>query len=95
MIRFEKLPIDDNGQPYPNLAAAQKAEIASITGVTTDMPPLTVIEAIVAHADAVVDVLTMTPTSKPRARAIHGGKKTRKPKDNSAAVNAALQDGKQ
>lgn len=36
------------------------------------------IHLIVAQKDAIVDILTMTPTSKPSARAIHGGTKKRK-----------------
>lgn len=95
MIRFEKLPVDSEGKPYATLEAAQVAEIYTVTGIIPDEPNRHVLATIVAHADEVVDVLTMTPTSKPRARAIHGGTKKRKPKDNSAAVNAALQDGKQ
>jgi len=48
---------------------------------------------IVEEKERILDILTTTTSSKPRARKINGGRKTRKP--NAATVNAALQDGKQ
>jgi hypothetical protein len=40
----------------------------------------TVASMILEYSDKIVDILTTTPTSKPKARKIHGGTKTRKPR---------------
>lgn len=44
----------------------------------TDAECQKAIQVILDHANAVVDILTTTSTSKPKARKIHGGTKTRK-----------------
>lgn len=44
---------------------------------------------IVDNRDAVVDILTTGPNSKPRARSIHGGKKVRKAKDQTPVPGPA------
>lgn len=44
----------------------------------TNHPSESVIEFIMNHADKLVDLLTTTKSSKPRARAVNGGTKKRK-----------------
>lgn len=77
-------------QFFPTIVEAQTSELATLLN---EVPISDVPGFLVRHSDQVVDILTMTPTSKPRARRINGGKKTRKA--SAEAVNAALQDGKQ
>jgi len=40
----------------------------------------------IAERDKIVDILTMTPKSKPRARAVNGGTKARKLKPSSPST---------
>lgn len=50
---------------------------ASCTGISE---PNTVARFIIENADKIIDILTTTATSKPKARKINGGTKVRKPK---------------
>ena len=85
MIEFKKAYVIGN-EVYATLAEAQ--EQALIEWIGDDAS-----KRVMEHADKVLDILTTKPTSKPRARAVNGGKKTRKA--SAASVNAALQDIKQ
>lgn len=84
-----------NDKVFETLADAQQEEIAVI--LSGDGNPgetlRTFCQKMVQNADKIVDVLSTTPTSKPRARRVNGGTKKRKP--DAAAVNRELQDGKQ
>lgn len=60
---------------YPTIEAAQEAAIEEL-GFTGD-----VAENIVAQGAKIADILTTTPTSKPKARKVNGGTKTRKAKE--------------
>lgn len=84
-------------QFFPCIEDAQKHEIAE---VLLDLTPgderetaIRAAEIIIKNRDKILDILTMTPASRPHARKINGGSKKRASK--AAAVNAALQDGKQ
>ena len=44
---------------------------------------------IIERSDAIIDILTMTPKSRPKARSINGAKKTRKPKTPTVVETAA------
>lgn len=74
-----------DGTTHPDLASAQRHELTALLGqrVPGAMPPQDEKEyaaMIVANAAKVVDILSTTPTSKPRARRINGGTKKRKEK---------------
>lgn len=87
-------------QFFPTIIAAQQYEL-QIVFQALDKPEISdhrdnavrAAELAIKRSEEILDILTMTPTSKPRARRINGGKKTRKP--SAEAVNAALQDAKQ
>lgn len=87
--------VTSDQQTFLTLEAAQGHEIEQLA----DGYKGPIAEWIMSQRDKIVDILTTTATSKPRARSINGGKKTRKPKpgsaDVAAAVNRELQDGKQ
>lgn len=62
-------------QFFPLLAEAQKHELKLLLDGASlnDIP-----QAIVEHADKILDILTTKPGSRARARKINGGKKSRK-----------------
>jgi hypothetical protein len=80
MITFSRSYVAADGQCYASLEEAQTAEIASLLdGVSvTDMPA-----AIVEKKDAIICALTITDSSRPKAR---GVKKPRKPKADAQPI---------
>lgn len=76
-----------NGKTYATLRAAQESELtemirAEITESGEGTTPEAIAALLVTCGDRVIDVLTTKENSKPRARAINGGRKTRrKPAD--------------
>lgn len=85
-----------DNQIFASLEQAQQHEIELLLGFTDETIPSTVAgisNAIMDRRDKLVDILTTTASSKPRARKVNGGSKKRKP--DPAAVNRELQDGKQ
>ena len=72
--------------PFLTLEAAQAAELTNLFPTTNDKenPSLLTVKEIVAilmeNQEQVLDILTTTPTSKPKARKINGGSKPRKNK---------------
>lgn len=93
MITFTKSYSTTDGQIFASIEAAQRheLEVALMQGGLTDSPNIATI--IMDKKDVFVDILTMTPNSKPKARSIHGGKKTRTPKtiitDATTSVTSA------
>lgn len=63
----------DGGGEFDNLSDAQAFELTNLLTVSVETA-----ERIVEHSIQVMDILTTTPTSKPRARKVNGGTKTRK-----------------
>jgi hypothetical protein len=82
MITFQKAFIS-NGKCFQTLKEAQQSEIKdiltpSLNGVATDDTASYVAGVLVEQKDKIVSVLSMGPGSRPRARAINGGRKVRK-----------------
>lgn len=71
MITYQKCFVA-NGKSFPTLEEAQREEIQMIP--TTSV----VAEFILANKDKILDILTTTEASRPRARKVNGGTKTRK-----------------
>lgn len=65
-----------SGKHFTELKDAQEQELATLLNVEVSA----VTKALVENAESVLDILSTTQTSKVRARKIHGGTKTRKPK---------------
>ena len=68
---------------FPVIEEAQQAELEvffppqdSATGYSAEK----IAEVIMINSERIIDILTMTPASKPKARAINGGRKPRKAK---------------
>lgn len=83
MIKFTKSYQASDGKCYPTLREAVISELAAIIAgweVGIQDKAVTIAECMFANAPEVVDILTTTQTSRPKARAIHGAKKPRKPK---------------
>lgn len=71
-IKTEKVFISTAGNRFQTLEGVQQDEIECL-GFTPDIA-----KSLVAQSAAVVDILTLTATSKPKARRINGGTKKRK-----------------
>ena len=70
---------------FPFIEDAQRAELVKLfTGKIGAEALEAVASFIVAQREEVVDILTTTPDSRPKARKIHGGKKERKAKAPAA-----------
>lgn len=79
-IAFTKAYVVD-GDVYSSLMEAQVAGLAKLLPDKTAYSREECAEILVEQKDAVIDILTTTEKSRPRARRINGGRKTRKPKD--------------
>lgn len=75
MITFEKAYKISTGQMVHDLKEAQVLELVAL--LKLDGSKLA--ELMVEKKDAVVDILTTAKDSRPRARRVNGGKRTRKP----------------
>lgn len=75
---------DSNGCIYPTLEEAQRAEISSILSgdeTLSDIARQTYAHCaavIVANQEKVIDILTTSESSRPKARKVNGGTKPRK-----------------
>lgn len=87
MIEFTKAFKTSDGDTHASLDAAKRHELAQIflgqqlpeddeAKKNADEAASIVLE----HCEAVVDILTTNASSKPKARKVNGGTKTRKPK---------------
>lgn len=93
MIEFIRSYACTDGNVFAALERAQEHELIlllspDIEASLQQSPVLVAAQAIVKNSDKVVDILTTTATSRPKARAIHGGKKPRK---TTPPVNPANQ----
>ena len=94
MIEFTRSFKTSDANVFSSLELAQKHEITRLLQDTigTDKPSLTPIQAadiIVGNLAKVVDILTTTANSRPKARKQNGGTKARKPKVTPATGVAA------
>ena len=83
------------GQVCSTLEDAQAAEIhALLTPENGDGPAAVYLKMLLMNKEKVVDILTMSPTSLPKARKVNGGRKPRKAAkiEADAAANEARAD---
>ena len=71
-----------DGQTFELIEEAQKHEIellfeGTVVSNAIGMSPNSIAALLVERAEEVVDILTTGPNSLPKARKLHGGKKTR------------------
>lgn len=88
MIKYTKAFTTSNGKTFSKLSDAQAEELGLLL---TEIPnqigaEVDLISRIIANSDKVVDILTTTESSRPAARKVNGGKKTRKPKAATEAT---------
>lgn len=81
MIEFTKSYKTADGQVFGSIEDAQVHELSSLLGLANDIS-----KTLVDKKVAVIDILTTTPNSKPKARSTHGGTKNRK---KTVITNAA------
>lgn len=74
---------------FPTLKHAQTHELLGLIESIQAKDNGELVAELIKHADKVIDILSTTATSKPRARRINGGTKKRKAK---AANDGALAD---
>lgn len=77
-----------DGNVFVKLETAQGHELSLLFKDLAAPTPTTIADVLVKNAEKVIDVLTTTATSKSKARAINGGKKSRKPKQPEEAKPA-------
>lgn len=91
MIEFVKAFKTSSGV-FNTLEEAQAEELRQLLAPAADEKPLKAEEAaeiLIANASKVLDILTTTKDSRPKARKVNGGSKTRRPKVISASETAA------
>jgi hypothetical protein len=79
MIEFTRSFKDSNGVCHASLAEAQHAELTSLLGEHTHLSMSDMATFLLNSRAKVVDILTMTVNSRPKARATNGGTKRRNP----------------
>lgn len=87
MIEFTKAYKTTSGQTFESIEAAQEAELQGILAGSEGSTG-TVAKRIVEKSDQIIDVLTTTAKSKPKARRINGGTKKRIPKPKALPAAA-------
>lgn len=86
MIEFTKGFKASDGKVYGTLAEAQEVEVRTLLEEADTAPEGSswtrpeIAEVVVANKSRIIDILTTTETSRPKARAANGGRKPRKPK---------------
>lgn len=78
MIQKKPCYTTDDGKVFASLEEAQRHEIIVLLKVDENLHPM--IDEIMANAPKIIDILTTTATSKPKARKVNGGRKPRTPK---------------
>jgi hypothetical protein len=77
MIQFTKSYKTTDGQVFGSIESAQEHEIFVALSLSTNPSGPTIAKMILDKKDVLVDILTTTASSKPKARSINGGKKKR------------------
>lgn len=83
MISFLKAYSTEDGKVFPSIEEAQNHEIACLLkdeGIASSDALTALISYLVQHKDKIIDILTTTGSSRPKARKINGGTKKRTPK---------------
>lgn len=78
MIEFIKSFATSSGAVFKTIEEAQREELRLTLTTDEFIPAKGLFDILLERREQIVDILTMTPTSKPKARAIHGGRKPRK-----------------
>lgn len=78
MIQFTKSYKTSDGQVFGTIEDAQYHELQTTLGLSNDSN--NIIGVIMKNKDVIIDILTTTPNSKPKARSVNGGTKKRTPK---------------
>lgn len=79
MIEFTRSYKTGDGQVFGTIVEAQAHELVALmkSSDLTDNGAEAVAQFLIAQKESVLDILTMTPNSKPKARKMHGGTKVR------------------
>lgn len=72
-----------DGSKHEDLEQAKHASLSNLLGGQEEIASI-----LIEHSSAVVDILTTTPTSLPRARKANGGRKPRKSKQLEIPADA-------
>ena len=82
MIEFTRSYKTADGKTFGTIEEAQQHEVETLLiqlkGVTAGPVTSEIASHILENKNILIDVLTTTPNSKPKARATHGGTKNRK-----------------
>ncbi len=78
MIQFCKAYTTTDGKTFGVIEEAQQHELELMFGRDTPATASALAAALLQNADKIVDILTTTKSSKPKARRINGGTKVRK-----------------
>lgn len=81
-----------DGEIHSSIEVAQKHELSKFLesleiGASDDESKIA--ELLIGNKDKIVDLLTMKASSKPKARKVNGGTKTRKPKGENTTADGA------
>jgi len=78
MIEFIKSYVASDGQLFGSIEEAQTHEVEVLFEKNPFETPADAAKIVMENKAILIDILTMTPNSKPKARKLHGGTKNRK-----------------
>ena len=78
MIEFTKSYKTADGQVFGSIEDAQAHEIEAMFEKNPFETPADAAKVVIQNKAILIDILTTTPNSKPKARSTHGGTKNRK-----------------
>lgn len=84
-----------DGKFHDTIEAAQRHELkkfidGQFLSKDADMNANGILDVLINQKETIVDILTMNPSSKPKARRINGGTKKRAPKRELVAVKQEI-----
>lgn len=86
MITFTRAYQTSDGHTFPTLEQAQREELLAVIESIQAKNNADLAGELIKHADKVIDILSTTATSRPKARKANGGTKKRKAKANDGAL---------
>ena len=95
MIEFTKSYKTADGQVFGSIEDAQVHEVEVLFEKNPFETPKDAASVVIKNKTILIDILTTTPNSKPKARATHGGTKSRKKTvitDAAASVASTVND---
>lgn len=95
MISFTRSYKTEDGQVFGTIEEAQTHELTVAldkhrSDFSDTNPAAAMAKILLKDKNVILDILTMTPNSKPKARAIHGGSKKRTPKTVVTDANTSV-----